>query len=614
MPKKSVSGSIFTESALVFIYACLGLAYFVFIDQKFYLKNVLNSDIAFAWPIPYILLTAAFVFLYSGLFKADTGKTAWPVAGLAAALPLFYLSAEMMIGMRTISPFGGNRELYGIYAVLYFGLVVTVFSLVAGHILRRRLGPVFTIPLLVYFAYIEGLLLFKGCAVYAAISMAAFLYAVSSDSLSMACRQVKNIFIRIFSDEKILLAAIFMLAFLIRYFWGERLLGITGSRFIMASDDGPCYDEYASLLAGGQIIPKEGIYSVSGFSYWYFLGAIYKVFGLHNFRAVFAVQAFIGSFVPVLTYLIAKKVSGTRVVPVVAAIIACLDMNLIYLSVVIGMEAIYIPLVMMAIAVSAYKMSRGGLDYKKTFLIGCAFGIAYTARPPELLLFPVILAFIIALFMKKNSALQAIMRAVISLFIGFILLGSAQYLTNYAVYGERLPALQGAAAASFKAGVAEGAHVDENKALGQMGFNPFEDYKRSVSILARNPVTVSALIAKGFIKRLVLLYFLPNFGVFDPVYIVNPGSGYFFRFPVYLQLCASIITIAGIFAAFQKKYRVTAILLFAFLAYISCRVAFFFVLNARYRGVLLPVLGIFFAYGLRAFIKKIKCSYEKGVC
>lgn len=606
---------IFAAFILVILYSCLSLVYFGILDPRFYVKNIFNCGITFAVPIPYIILITLFIFLSSSLLKVRARTIAWPLIAMAVALPLFYLLTDLKILMQETNPFGGNRGIYGIYAIAYTFFLISLFSISIGLIFRNLIKKkifIFHLPILIYFAYIDAILFLNGFIWYGAYLLILSILALSCESITVLLSTMKRLLVKFISNEKLFLITIFAIAFLVRYFWGARLLGIAGDKFIMASDDGLCYDEFASILAKGELIPKEGLYAVSGFGYWYFLAAVYKIFGLHNFKAVYAVQSFIGAFVPVLTYFIGKKIFKTSFVPVLASILVSFDMTLIFLSVVIGMEAIYIPLLLLALAAAVHLFGQA-LNYKKAFLLGSLFGLAYNARPPELLFFPFVLASIVLYVVIKDRLSRRYMIGIIaSLFTGFILLASMQYLTNYALYGERSPSLQNAVLESFSDGVIEVGHGDENAILGRMGFSPFKDFGRSLLVLKDNPATVLVLIVKGFFKRLAILYFLPNFGVFDPVYLVNPGSGYFFRFPVYLLSCGYLLTAWGIFASFLRRGSlIGTVTIFSFLAYMSARVAFFFVLNSRYRGLLLPIFMLFFAYGVEALYRKTKDAYIK---
>lgn len=615
MARRNKVADIIAEISIVLSYSFLSIAYFIFLDNSWCIKNVFGCGFAFAVPIPYIALVAFFMLIYSRITKQKMSTIAYPAIAMAVILPLLLLLVDMKIGICATNPFRGDRLIYGQYAKLYFLFFISLFSIGSGMLGRLCIAKnegrwtVFHLPVFVYLVYFIAELAMNGLGLYALTALALFCLAFSFDAVAGLARKALALTARITKNEKLFLMLLFAIALILRSAWGLRLIGLTGERFIMASDDGPCYANFASMLASGNIIPRESVFAVSGFAYWYFLGLIYKIFGVQNFKAMVLVQSAIGALVPVFAYFIAKKAFKSRFIAVLAGVILCADMTLVFLSVVIGMEAIYIPLVVFALLVAVYCLDPDSIDTKKSLLTGCAFGLAYNARAPELLLFPFVLAAIIYLFMRNKMKMRKIVNCLAVLFAGFLILASAQYVVNYAIYGER-PRMQAAATGSFRVGIAEGVHSDENKMLGDMGFNPFEDLHRSVSVLLHNPVVAMKLIMVGFFKRLAMLYCIPNFGNFDPLYVVNPGSGYFFRFSVWAQCVGYILTTVGIVTALVKKEtRFGAILLFAFLAYMSIRVAVFFVLNARYRGVLLPVFIIFFACGVGFFRTRLKAYY-----
>ena len=606
---------IIAEAPIVLLYSFLSIAYFVFLDKSWYITNVFGCGFGFTVPVPYIALVAFFTVIYSRVTKQKVSAIAYPVIAMAVILPLLLLLVDMKIGISATNPFSGARFIYGQYAKFYFLFFISLLSIGSGMLGRLCIAKkefrwiVFHLPVFVYLVYLIAELAMNGLGLYALTALALFCLAFSFEMVSEIARTALTLAARVIRNERLFLILLFALAFLLRYAWGLRLIGLTGDRFIMASDDGLCYTKFASILASGGIIPKENVFAVSGFAYWYFLALVYKIFGVQNFKAMVLIQSAIGALVPVFSYLIARKVFRLRFIAVLASVILCADMTLIFLSAVIGMEAIYIPLVVLALLIAVYCLDPESINMKKSFFAGCAFGLAYNARAPELLLFPFVLAAIIYLFMRNRMKTSKIFSCVITLFTGFLILISVQYAANYALYKER-PRMQAAATASFHVGIAEGVHLDENKILGEMGFSPFEDLRRSVSVLLYNPVVVMKLIVIGFFKRLAMLYCIPNFGNFDPFYVVNPGSDYFFRFSIWVQCVGYVLVAIGIVTALVKKEtRFGAVLLFVFLAYMSARVAFFFVLNARYRGVLLPVFIIFFASGVGFFWTRLKAYY-----
>ncbi len=604
-------------ASLVFVllYSFLSIAYFNTLDCKFYLKNILNCNIIFAVPIPYIILMALFIFIYPLITGEKRKRLVWPIIVMSLALTLIYLLAVLKVGFLTVNPLSGRRNVYGIYAAIYIMTAMSLFSAFAGFIFRKFAkgdiqNLIFHFPILVYFTYIIGMLSANGFVLYAAVLTVIFLLALFSQKTSDAARYAVGALSRLIKNEKTFLILIFVISFLVRYFWGDRLLALTGAKFPTASDDGPCYDSFAQILSQGKLLGGDKILVMTGYGYWYFLAAIYKIFGVHNFRAAFIIQSFIGSFVPVIVYFIAKFISSSRIVPVLAGIVASLDLTLVFLSVIIGMESLYIPLVCLALALAIYFIQPGRLNYKNAFVVGCAFGLAYNTRPPELLPYMFILAVIIWISLRRSRRSVKSTPVIAALLVGFILLISFQYVRNYIVYGEKR-IVPGAATASFHNGIAEGALVDENKQLWKMGFSPFEDFKGSLNTLVHKPVPVVKLIAAGFVKRLTIFLFVPDFGVFDSFYLINPGTGYFVGFPVYLQTLGYIVAAMGAVAMLRRRENPIGLaILFTFVIYMSSRVAFFYAFNSRYRGVLMPVFILFFAYGAALFYKKIKDAYK----
>ncbi len=59
--------------------------------------------------------------------------------------------------------------------------------------------------------------------------------------------------------------------------------------------------------------------------------------------------------------------------------------------------------------------------------------------------------------------------------------------------------------------------------------------------------------------------------------------------------------------AFMNKHMLKAkIILVSFVIYLSSVYGLTWIRNCRYRGVLIPILTIFFAYGIQIFNKKVK--------
>ncbi|MDD3905533.1 MAG: hypothetical protein PHS46_03260 [Candidatus Omnitrophica bacterium] len=595
------------KKMLLAAFVITAVTYLAVFDGIFYIKNIFSAGVIFNVPLPYIIVTVMFIFLYARLMNKKIKNIAYAAIAAAVYISLFYLLTDMKLGMMKNDPFGGNRGIFGLYGIFYYTVVTAAFSLIAGVSLSWRLKPVFCLPAVFSFVVVESMLLVNALWFYAFTFIIFFVLGVLLNRSRFFVKEIWRRAPGFLKDERIFLIALLIAAIAIRYFWGMRLLGITGANFIIASDDGVSYDRFATILAGGNIIPKEDALYVSGFGYWYFLGAAYKIFGVHNFKAIVLIQSLLGAMVPIITYRIGRAIFGNRSAPSIAAAFVAIDMNLIFLSVVIGMEAIYIPVVLCAIWYMVRLFSRiYNISTKEAFLAGCLFGLAQIIRP-ELLLFPFVLAALICIFVKNGMKLKKAFRVIVFLFAGFLILISVQGFITYRNYGVFYVVPSTGLQGAFSGGISDGQCIDENKTLDSMGFNPFKDMRGSIAVFFGHPAEVARLMTFGFLKRFIIFFFKPNFGTFDPFYLVNPGSGYVFGFPLFVQFYGLLFTIFGLFSAFLKKENIPAkTALVSFVALIAFQYSFVWVLNARYRGVVLPVIMLFMAYGITVFYKKAK--------
>ena len=239
---------------LALLYSCFSIAYFSKFDSLFYIKNVVNCDMAFPVPLPYVILTA--LYIAAMYYLANKNKsTVLPLIAMSVVLPLFYFLIDIKIGIHAVRPFKGARGIYGIYAAIYILCAMSLASAAAGAIFKKsfkagRGHAVYYIPVLIYLIYGISMLFGSGFALYAIYMTSVFLAFLLFELPYDATRIAVGAFTKFFKNEKMFLIALFVVSFLVRYFWGTRLIGLLGSDFIIASDDGPAYDDYASIMAG----------------------------------------------------------------------------------------------------------------------------------------------------------------------------------------------------------------------------------------------------------------------------------------------------------------------------------------------------------------------------
>lgn len=593
-----------------------------YFESQFYIKAQLYGHQGiFVIPVFFWGILFIYGLIYSKVFKQDTKGILSSVVLMGIGLQLLYFLFEMKMEIDKYSPFGNQGQVYLFYAKCYFLTVISIFfalnamlvykifTIKEGFLLKSENNSIleqiiFYTPGLLFFLYIVFNFVKNiqmiGLFCVIASSIIALWYQVSA-SFKDILLKFKKIIIFVFKNEAIIVFFIFSVAFIIRYIWALRLLSLTGNNYIIASDDGLTYDPFAALIAQGRAaeIGRDALYW-GGMGYWYFLALIYKIFGLHNFHALVVFQSLLGAFVPLCTYYIAKKIFD-KTVAISATMITCFEMSLIFSSGVIGMEALFIPVIMATMAFLIY-LAGSGLFQKKllVFFLGLMFGLANAVRG-EIIFFPFVLIFLIVLYVLigKKSTLRRVVIFSACLLLGFFLGLIIQAFRNYIYLGEFTISTQQASVTFYQGGV-------ENEILEKMGFNPFKDFSGSFWIFIKSPLQVIRLLFVGCVKRFLTYLFIPNFGEFDPFTLVNPASFPSFKYPVYFQVYVSGLIIFGIIFSFLKKRK--RLLKSIILSYMSYTILIYSIIapkNPRHRTVLVPFFIIFFVYGAIFVIKKL---------
>lgn len=524
---------------------------------------------------------------------------------------LVYWLLIFRISIDKLNPFVlGGRGIYEVYAKVYFFIMMGIFTAYVAkkirNIFKGREEAMIYSPALFLFFYAAYSLFANAQYTHAAAFIFLFILVVMIKpglGISGTASGFKEVF---YKKEYIYVIIIFAAAFTMKFLFYERLLHMAGDRFLMASDDGLTYAPYALDWAHGRI-PENGTYW-GGFGYWVFLGSIYRIFGDCNHLAMALIQSLMGASVPVAVFYIAKTVFS-RPAAFIASALTALDLNLTFLSTVIGMEALYIPMFYLSLSALTVFFCRQGT--KKSLYaagIGILFGFANVVRG-ELVFFAVITAVFIPVFFAKQNGLRR--AAVIgTIFLaGFFMPLTLHAVRNHANYG-KFTFSSGQAKACFK----KAAHgITENEKLHNMGFNPFESPERSVETFKSRPGDVAGLLFNGFCKRAALFLFIPNFGTFDPLILINPGSGYKYHYSLYLLFYGYILVALGaVFAFMDRKAIFIKTLLVSFIFSLVLIYGAIYVTNARHRGVAIPIFYSFLGYGAAVLYGRIK-HYEKSI-
>lgn len=579
--------------------------------QFYYLKGI------FAIPIFYWLILLIYALAYSKIFNQNKKRIMVAVFLMGVGIQLFSFLLEMKISLDKINAFGRYGGIYVVYTNLYFISLITIYFAIFGYIINKifsvrdgfllKFGNrailqhiIFFLPIILFsfyllrfFAYNRQIIPFFS----ALISLTATIYW---QHLCKINKKIKDKIIHIISNDSLTIPLIFFIAFVLRLFWAWRLVSLTQDRYPTNSDDGLTYEPFGALIAQGRATEiGEGALYWGGIGYWYFIGLIYKLFGLHNFYALTLFQSLLAATVPVCVYLIAQKIFD-KTVGIFAALVVSSEMGSIFVSGIIGQEALYVPLAIITMTILIYVVSTGLKNKHWMFLVGAMFGLTNMARA-EVMFFPflLIILFVIYRFITKKPTSKDIFILSFCLILGLFLSLSIHGIRNY-IYLGKFTFSTGEAAVTFTHG------GEENVILDRMGFNPFRDLFGSLQIFINNPLLVSKLFFTGCLRRFLYFLFMPNFGSFDPYAILNPGFYPDYKFPIHFWLYVHILVIAGIiFSLFERKKVFLKSIIISYMLYIMLIYTSIAAKNPRHRAVLIPFFAIFFVYGLITTIRKL---------
>jgi len=416
--------------------------------------------------------------------------------------------------------------------------------------------------------------------------------------------------------------SILIVAFVVRYYWGMRLLSGVGSDYLVASDDAPSYHLLATKIASGVRPVLEDASRWGGILYWYFLGAIYRIAGISNFGAIILVQAALGVVVPATTYVIARTVFESRRIAAVSALLCALNVLLIFLSGVIGMEALYLPLFYASLAALVLIITRDACPWPACVATGILFGLANMARA-EVFGYPILLlAITIVLAMRhidaeRRFAATRDVRLMLLVGSGFLITWTAQGLVNWIAYDQVVVTSYQAIVgfSTTKLG------ISENTALDALGFNPFVDLLDSGRAFLEQPIAVAHLLVVGFVKRLYTFLLLPGAGVFDPLTLTISGRIHDFfpeirvSFSSLVEAYSIVFAFVGFVALARVRHRLHGIVLSVWVGYAMFLNVFVGVKSARHRAVLVPILIICLVKGIDLLIQRLysaRSVREKG--
>jgi len=407
--------------------------------------------------------------------------------------------------------------------------------------------------------------------------------------------------------EETAIILIFLFSFFVRVIFAFHILHLTGDRFPTASDDGPTYNHYAILIlqsitnltSGNKIIPTpyDPGYSI-------FLGFIYKIFG-YNFYIPTLIQSLLNGLMVAVIYVIAKNIFGRRI-GLAAAMLTALNQPLIMLSVVLTTEALYIPLLIFSIYCLMKYSKDVDTGRRKYWLLAGGFimGFAIITRA-MLLLFPVMVICWLLLYERGFKWIKSGMIFIVGLIPALSLITILTYANTgeVRIFTSKQDSNWIAFADKEGSKYIDPRHIYSNAKLIEMGINPFNDLKGSLSIIMKNPMKVLKIESEILPIRLKLFLFYPNFGFFDPIFILTSTTPN--QYASTVEFYALLILIVGMANVLIKRVMVyrASLLILIIIYYLIIHVGLTTGQCSRYRVPINPIFMIFAANGLYLIFK-----------
>lgn len=559
------------------------------------------KDWGLRYPIPafYLFSSSVFAFLGYRLLPGKRLSNLFKIIAFSILYALFFYLVEMNYGFARNNPFAKSGNIYAACAKIYFILGAICLGIFSGGLLRKwKELSEFLIPVSVLLAYALIRMFIANQWLEFSALFVSFLGFFKYNCLKYVYYVLKSGVRLIESNKKaefIFMAVIFSFSFLLRYFWAHRIISLTGLDFLKASDDGLTYNAFGIDIAKGKYIVD---YYWGGYGYWFFIGLIYKVFGINNFNVLTLFQSLINATVPVFAYLIGKSCFDARV-GILSAILTSLNMLIISLSVYIGMEALFIPMLMfsMFFLIKAI-LDNSILRYRHIFLAGFLFGLTNLFRQ-EVIFMPFLIGLLIIFYYKRKISRLRLSTAVVCLIIGSLIPLVFQSTMNF-LHGGQFKFSSSQAAVSFSLGCGS----EESAILSKMGFNPFSNIIGCVRVFSQQALKIIELFSLSMLKKGSRYLFFQDFGMFDPLFILNTGAAGapYYRFPVAVAGLGIVFMIIGaIVTAIKRPFRLERAVLFTYVFYTISLYAAILATNSRHRGVLIPFFFISLSVGLVSF-------------
>ncbi|MBA3430756.1 MAG: glycosyltransferase family 39 protein, partial [Actinobacteria bacterium] len=376
----------------------------------------------------------------------------------------------------------------------------------------------------------------------------------------------------------------------------QALIGAGETSFVLSSDDGETYVSFArSLLSGGDLhfIAGETPYAPG---YTFFVALLLVLTG-GNFLLLVLLHSMLAAVTGVLLYLVLRHMAG-RLAALTGGMLLALNVGLLQVQGTMTAEALALPFIMLFIwALTRYEGSP-----RSQWILGAgvALAIAIYSRNMVLIFLPATVGWI--LLRQQPRLLRRTYFA--SLLILVVVLPLA--LTNFALTGTARLTGQDAALAWGLSTEPWQALAPSNEPLLEMGIDPFREPATSLAAIWADPAPVTAFVARSAPRRAITMLFPPEFGLFDPLRILNPGIVANAFGPLVDSVLIAMLLLGFVMARRDKSSSAGTLLILLIVAYLLLFSILFTPYHPpRYHTLIAPFMITFQALGIAMLSKRL---------
>ncbi len=337
------------------------------------------------------------------------------------------------------------------------------------------------------------------------------------------------------------LAVIFLSGLALRLIYASYLSSY-GDVMVGFAADGKAYYQSALGFATGRLDQVEFGYASL---YSFYLSLFLRIFG-ESPDVLFWAQAWIGSLVPVLIYLIALRWTDRTTAFIAGILVASSHLCIHYSAVINRATALTVAFTLLVFFISRFQFSRSSRRPLPLLAIGFFSGSAFYLGQELLLALLFLIAFPLRRLIKTSALKNS--QALACLTFGLLLAWGPLNLIYFKHAGELIPLGR----VTFNEQLANIAwKVEDNpysKQLDELGFNPHQSVKKSFQTLAESPLLTTRLLLQRAAVEASALILYPGGIIFMPIHLAWDTF-----YAAHLQFYFYLFTLAGFFVLRFKK-------------------------------------------------------------